>query len=124
FVNGAWMQRTEIPADRSSYNAFAELDETAEHNLLAIIEEAIASTDAAEGTDARKVADFYRSFMDSAAVEARDTEPILADLARIDSIRTKTDLARFIADLHTVTTTAPFDFYIDQDKKDARRYEV
>ncbi|HEX7070403.1 MAG TPA: M13 family metallopeptidase, partial [Rhodothermales bacterium] len=71
-----------------------------------------------------KVGDFYRSFMDSAAVEARGVQPIQADLAIIDAIKDTDDLARYIASLHAQGTAAPFDFYIDQDKKNATVYYV
>lgn len=124
YVNGAWLERVNIPPDRASYTAFVELDEAAEQNLLEIIEDAIADTDAAPGSDVRKVGDFYRSFMDSARVEALGIEPIRQDLADIDAIADKTDLARYVAGLHSRGTAAPFDFFIDQDKKNARVYAV
>ncbi|HEX7072197.1 MAG TPA: hypothetical protein VF190_15395, partial [Rhodothermales bacterium] len=43
YVNGSWMQRNTIPPDRASLTAFVELDDAAEKNLHAIIEEAIAA---------------------------------------------------------------------------------
>ena len=38
-VNGTWLAKTEIPADRADYGAFAVLAEQAEKDMLAIIEE-------------------------------------------------------------------------------------
>lgn len=124
YVNGAWLENTTIPEDRSSYNAFVELDDEAEHNLLAIIEDAIAAQDAPEGSDLRKIGDYYRAFMDSARVEARGIEPLQANLAAIGAISDESDLARYVASLHRQGTAAPFDFYISQDLKDARVYVV
>src|SRR2546423_7936766 len=37
-VNGEWLARTEIPKDRSSYGAFAELSDKTEADLHAIVE--------------------------------------------------------------------------------------
>ena len=123
-VNGEWLKRNVIPADRASYNSFSELAVAAEENLLAIIEDAMADADAPEGSDLRKVGDFYRSFMDSARVEQRGLQPILGDLARVDAISNSEDLARYVAETQRLGMGAPFTFYIDQDKKDATTYAV
>lgn len=37
-VNGAWLAKTEIPADRADYGAFTVLAEQAEKDVLAIVE--------------------------------------------------------------------------------------
>lgn len=124
YVNGRWLDSTVIPPDRSNFGAFSELDEDAEKNLLAIIEDAAAATDAVEGSDLRKVGDYYRAFMDSVRIERRGIAPIESDLAAIDAIETKGDLARYIGSTHNQTTTSPFDFYIGQDLKNATTYAV
>ena len=49
YVNGGWIARTEIPADRALYGSFVELLEKSEADLRAIIEEAAAKTDEAAG---------------------------------------------------------------------------
>ena len=49
YVNGGWIARVEIPADRALYGSFVELLEKSEADLRAIIEEAAARTDEAAG---------------------------------------------------------------------------
>ena len=39
-INGRWISRTEIPADKARYGSFIELDEKAEAALRAIVERA------------------------------------------------------------------------------------
>jgi hypothetical protein len=48
-VNGAWLERTEIPSDRSNYGSFTQLSDEAEENLRALVEEAAAMRSAAPG---------------------------------------------------------------------------
>jgi len=67
-VNGAWVARTEIPADRGRYGSFDMLRENAEAQVRDIIT-AVAEGDPADGTVARKVGDLYSSFMDEARIE-------------------------------------------------------
>ncbi|MFE6996821.1 M13 family metallopeptidase [Microbacterium sp. NPDC057659] len=85
-VNGAWLDRTEIPADKARWGSFHQLAEQAEKDVRAIIEE---SQDAAPGTLARKVGDLYSSFMDEARIAEVGLAPleaVLADVDRVDGI--------------------------------------
>ena len=74
FVNGNWDAKTEIPADRSSWGGFAVLRNLSDERTRAIIE-ASAKQNAPAGSVAQKVGDFYASFMDEAAIEARGFTP-------------------------------------------------
>jgi putative endopeptidase len=114
-VNGAWLAKTEIPADRSSWGAFDRLFEKSQDDLRAIAEEAARSTSKAPGSDAQKIGDFYDSFMDEAKAEELGMTPIAAELAAIDAIRTKTDLARHFARFFKMNLTNPLVGYVDGD---------
>src|SRR5690606_3153688 len=95
FVNGNWLAVTEIPSDRSNYGAFSLLQDGAEEDLREILEES-AQAGAPHGSDTQKVGDFYASFMDEAAIEAAGLKPLEQELARIDRIASKEELARHI----------------------------
>ena len=91
-ANSAWLARTEIPADRSSWSAFSALGESTDDRIVALIA-ALAADKSAKG-DARKVADYYTAFMDEALIEAKSASPLWPALARISSIGDKGALAR------------------------------
>jgi hypothetical protein len=55
-VNGRWLGRTEIPADRTRHSAFRILADQAENAMREIAEEA---TTAPEGSEERKFGDVY-----------------------------------------------------------------
>ena len=61
-VNGAWLDRTEIPDDKARWGSFHLIAEQAEKDVRAIVEE---SQDAEPGTESRKIGDLYTSFMDT-----------------------------------------------------------
>lgn len=84
FVNGAWEARTEIPADRSRFTSFAVLDDRAKARTRAIIDAAVA--DHGAGGDAKKIADYYRAYMNEAAIEAKGMQPLQAELQAIAAI--------------------------------------
>src|ERR1700730_17418451 len=92
YVNGGWLARTEIPADRASWGNFDVLDEAARHVVRAILEEPGAPGSQPDA-DQKKLKAFYDSFMDQATVERRGLAPLRAEFARIRAIRGKGDLA-------------------------------
>jgi len=95
FVNGGWLARTEIPADRGSYGSFNMADERVQPRLRALVKDAVDG-DAKAGSDQRKIADAYTAYLDQDAIDRRGLAPLQADLAAIGKIRGRTSLARYI----------------------------
>ena len=82
-VNGAWLERTEIPDDKARWGSFHLIAEQAEKDVRAIIEE---SQDAEAGTEERKIGDLYASFMDTERIAELGAQPLVEQLARVDQI--------------------------------------
>ncbi len=123
FVNGAWLDRTPIPSDYATYGAFHEVFEAAERGLRVIIEEAAAACDA-PGSDAQKVGDFYRSYMDEARADALGLSPLADELSRIDGIRTLGGVITQMARHLVLGADPPLHALVDQDAKHSDRYIV
>jgi len=96
YVNGEWMARTEIPADRGSWGAMYALAEDNNARIVKLIEEA-ASNKAASG-EARKVADFYTAWMNEAAIESSGLAPLKPRLAKIEAIKDRAGLSRVLGE--------------------------
>ena len=95
YTNGGWTKSTPIPADKSGYGIDAILtDETRKRTLSLIEDAAKGNTPASE--DARRIGDFYASFMDEAAVESKGIEPLRGQLAAFTAITDRRALARAI----------------------------
>jgi predicted metalloendopeptidase len=120
-VNGAWLAKTEIPADRADYGAFTALAEQAEKDVRSIIE-SCASAGANADDAEKKVGDLYASYMDEARAERLGIEPIAGTLAGIDRIETKAGLARTLAELARVGISGVVDCSIVPDAKRSDRY--
>src|SRR5262245_1610450 len=94
YVNSAWLKATAIQPDRSSCSDTTVLTELNQKRTLEIIEQ---TTHAAEASaEARKVADFYKAFMDEATIEQRGLQPLQPLLAQIANIHDRKDLARVL----------------------------
>ena len=92
YANGAWIQRTEIPPDRSGVGVFSILDDVSRNQTDAIVEEA-AKSNAPAGTDTRKIADLYNSFMNETEIEAKGISPLKPHLAEIAGIHDRHQLS-------------------------------
>ncbi|MBX3482620.1 M13-type metalloendopeptidase [Phenylobacterium sp.] len=122
YANGAYMEKLEIPADRSSYGAFNTLDELSSDRLRAVIEKASAAA-AAHGPEAQ-VGALYRSYMDEARVEALGATPLAPDLARIRAARSRDEIARLMGATAKGFGRSFFDPQVYDDSKDPLRYAV
>ncbi|MDX1741702.1 MAG: M13-type metalloendopeptidase, partial [Rhodothermales bacterium] len=122
YVNGTWLQTTEIPPDKPYAGSFVNLIDTSEVHLRNIIEEAASETDAATGSASQMVGDMYRSFMDSARVEELGLQPLEEELARIDEITSADEVVRYMAHAEVSGITDPVSMWVDQDEKDATLY--
>ncbi len=82
YVNGAWLDSFEIPADKTRYGAFDALRDRSEAQVRAIIEEAAAS-DAAPGSNMQKIGDWYTAFLDLEAIEAAGLDALTPEMGAI-----------------------------------------
>ncbi len=115
FANGTWLKNTPIPPDKSNYGMFNKLSDVSDERTRQIIESA-ASADAAGG-EAKQVGDYYKSFMDEAAVEAAGLKPLKAELDAIAAIKNVDGLvARFAVETRN-SNRVPFVAYVDQDAR-------
>jgi putative endopeptidase len=120
YANGAWIDSFTIPPDRSSYGSFTKLAELSEQRVRNLIESA-SKTPAAPGSNAQKVGDFYASFIDQAAIDAKGLAPIQAGLARILAARSRADIATLFG---SPGYGSAFGVAIAPDLKDPNHYAL
>ena len=130
YANGAWLKATAIPSDRSAWGPDQELTQLTAERTAALIRAAAAS--GAPGTEARKIGDYYASYMDEAAIERLGLKPLAGAFRRIDAIKDRGELARALGEtlradvdilnstnLHTANL---FGLWVAQDLDDPSRY--
>src|SRR5580700_12226332 len=67
YANGGWVKRTEIPPDRGRIGVFSTLGDLSNERTQGLVEEAVKAN-AATGSNTRKIADLYSSYMDEAGI--------------------------------------------------------
>ena len=118
YVNGAWLDTFEMPADMSRYGGFTILREKSEQRVRNIIDE-LAAAEPATDTLEGKIAAVYNAYMDLDAIEAAGLAPAQPYLDRINAIETYEDLAEIFG---SAGFTSPVGGFVGQDPKQPDRY--
>jgi putative endopeptidase len=92
YAGGTWMRETPIPGDRSSWGPFFILRANAERDVESIVRD-VSRQRNANGSVEQKIADFYTTYLDTAAIEAAGLTPIRDDLAAIAAVHSHEDVA-------------------------------
>lgn len=132
YANGGWLKTHDIPPDRAAYGTGAIVEELTAKRTAALI--AQAAGDAPAGSDARKIGDYYASYLDEPAIAGRGTAPLAPALARIAAIADRRALAAVLgstlrADVDVLNNTnldTPnlFGLWVAQDLSDPSRYSA
>ena len=124
YGNGAWLDRTTIPADKSFYTAAQRLRDLTESQVHDLIEAAAATSGHTPSTLEGKVGAFYRSFMDDAHRESLGLRPLEKQLAEVRASKTRAQLAHIMGRSAGDFGGSLFGVYIDADLKDTAHYAV
>ncbi|MFC4244094.1 M13 family metallopeptidase [Gryllotalpicola reticulitermitis] len=120
-VNGKWLERTEIPADKARWGSFYQLAEEAEKAVRTIIDE---SQSAAVGTEARKIGDLFTSFMDTERIEELGARPLSSSLAMVDNVHSIPQFLETLAHFERIGVGGFYQLFVDNDPGDPTRYLV
>jgi putative endopeptidase len=124
YVNGNWAKTVTIPADRTSYGAFAMLRELSEARVHGILDRWAADKNLKAGSDEAKVALLYRTFLDEATAEKLDRKPIEKNLDAVKKAESRDDVARFMANASAGFGRSFFGLNVGDDQKDPDRYTL
>ncbi|WP_193164932.1 M13 family metallopeptidase [Microbulbifer hainanensis] len=119
YVNGGWLAKTEIPADKSRWGVFDMLRDQSTEQVKELIVEA---GNHAEDQASAKIGALYNSFMDEKQIETTGLKAIQGEMDKIDAIKTRDDLTAYFAYADSMGYDAPFGIFINQDVKDVDSY--
>src|SRR5437773_974890 len=116
YAFGAWQKANPVPPDKARWGSFNELEQFNQRSLKSILEAAAARAHK-PGSVEQKVGDFFKSAMDTAAVDAAGLKPVEADLARVAAIASTPELERALATLHDRGVDGFFRVFVRADQK-------
>ena len=124
YLNGEWLRKTEIPADKSSWGTFVKMRDDLTPQLRGIIEAAQKDKHKKAGTDVQKIGDLYASYMDEKTLDALGYKPLTGELHRIRMLRDKKAIPALMAHLSQIGVSVPYSIHVSQDARESTRYAV
>lgn len=120
FANGNWKKNNPIPSTESRWGAFNILDkENKEVRLKGIIAEITQQTELKKGTEEQQIADYYKSFLDTATIEKLGITPLQPYLDKINAIKTLEDWSKVSGELQKMGIPTFEMFGIDADARNS-----
>ena len=120
FVNGKWIEQTDIPGDEGRWGSFNELREMTNETVLDVLENAGKSGKYDDGTDQKKATDFYSIGMDSLLAEKAGAKPLEPYFEQIASIQNVKDLQKYLSKQQMIGGDAFFSFAVFPDLKNSK----
>lgn len=116
FANENWIKNNPVPSSESRWGSFNELEKENNIKLTAILEE-FKDKGGKKGSKEQILGDFYASFINMDARDKMGLSPIKSELNVIQSLNSKTDISKLVADMHKQGISVFFGFGVGQDMK-------
>jgi len=118
YANGGWIKKTAMPESESGWGIGNLVQDDIYNRLKKINEEAAAKTNP-DGSIDQKIGDFWKTGMDSVALDKAGIGPLQSDLEKINAIKNTSDLLNESADLNMKGVNILFSDYVAQDDKNS-----
>lgn len=122
YVNGAWMDKIEIPADRGRWGSFDELRKRTSESVLNIFDKAISDPNYAKGSDQKKAVVYYKTAMDTQRLDKVGVGPLEPYLAAIDRIKDVSSLQSYIEEMTPLGMNGFLGFSVFTDLENSKQH--
>ncbi|MCC6817398.1 MAG: M13 family metallopeptidase [Bacteroidia bacterium] len=125
FANGNWKKLNPIPSTEGTWGAFGILDkENSEVKLKGIIDAATQNKNNEVGSDEQKIADMYRSFMDTVTIEKLGLAPLKSYIDKINSVNDLNQWVKLSGELQKIGVSSVLGIYVDADDRNSKMNAV
>lgn len=123
FVNGNWMEKTQIPSDHGRWGSFNELRESNDSISLEILN-SVFNQQFKAGSEEQKVADLYKTFMNVEARNQMGLAPIQNLLKKIQGLKNLTEFKAFLLEQTPLENNPLYAFYVSPHMKNSQQNAV
>jgi predicted metalloendopeptidase len=124
YVNGSWLDKTEIPSDKTTWGSFNELRQNTDKDALDILKKAATNPKFKSNTDQGKAVNMYKSVMDTVARNKNGISPLKPYLAKINAVKNINDLQALLTEMEPVGGLGFFGAGVGPDDKNSNRNVV
>ena len=121
YVNGTWLDNTQIPNDKTRWGSFDELRQKTDTDALVILNEATKNPIYKSNTDQGKAINLYKSIMDTVARNKQGIAPLKPYLAKINAVKNTSDLQALLIQMAPQGGLGFFGVGVGVDAKNSNR---
>lgn len=124
YVNGTWLDQTDIPADKTSWGSFLELRQNTDRDALQILKDAAASGKYGSETEQGKAVNMFKAVLDTVARNKAGIKPIKPYLKKIDKVKDVASLQALLVEMQPQGGLGFFNSGVGPDDKNSVRNVV
>ncbi|XP_078330083.1 endothelin-converting enzyme 1-like isoform X2 [Crassostrea virginica] len=135
YTCGNWMRTTKIPASRSRYNIFSEIEDQNKEKVRTILEKPSAMFMNNHSTAIEKAKTYYKLCMDETRIEKQGVDPVIKLIRDLHSwpltsshgltwMEASWDFLRALATNHMTGFSALFSMSVSVDDKNSSQYII
>ncbi|MBW1657998.1 M13 family metallopeptidase [Flavobacterium quisquiliarum] len=124
YVNGTWLDKTEIPSDRTTWGSFNELIKRTDKDVMTVLKDAAKNPKYKSNTDQGKAVNLFNTYLDTIGRDKRGIEPLKPYLKKIDAIKNVADVQKYLIEMEKEGGSGFFGIYIGADDKDSSKNSV
>ncbi|MFN4762278.1 M13 family metallopeptidase [Gillisia sp. Q332] len=121
YVNGVWVDSTEIPDEYTTWGSFNELRKNTDAAALSLLEKASNNKELDASSDQAKAVYLYKSIMDTVSRNEKGVAPLKDYLAKIEAIGNKEELQAYLTEMQEYGGAGFFRFTVRADAKDSNK---
>ncbi|KQO29658.1 endothelin-converting protein [Flavobacterium sp. Leaf82] len=124
YVNGTWLDQTEIPSDRTTWGSFNELIKKTDKDAMSILKEASKNPKYKSDTDQGKAINLFSTILDTVGRNKAGIKPLEPYFKKIDAIKNVADLQKYLVEMEPEGGSGFFGIYIGADEKNSSKNSV
>ena len=121
YVNGSWLDKTEIPSDRTRWGSFDELRKNTDDDVMAILKEAINDKTIDPNSDQAKAISLYKTVLDTLSRNKAGIDPLKPYLAKINNVQNADQLIALLSEMEPEMGLGFLGSYIGADAKNSNK---
>jgi predicted metalloendopeptidase len=119
YVNGTWLNTTEIPGDKTRWGSFDELRQRTDSDALTILKEAANNPAYQSNTDQGKAINLYKTMLDTVSRNKLGIAPLKPYLKKINAVKNVKDLQALLIEMEPTGSIGFFGAGVGTDAKNS-----
>jgi len=124
YVNGTWLDQTQIPNDRTTWGSFNELIKKTDKDAMSILKDASKNPKYKSNTDQGKAVNLFSTILDTVGRNKVGITPLQPYFKKIDAIKNVSDLQKYLVEMEPEGGSGFFGIYIGADEKNSSKNSV